>query len=196
MRAATLLPALLLAACTGAAPPPTDDAAGAGAPADAYTGTQLADHLDREMKELGRKMIDLARAMPDESFAWRPMEGVRSVGEVYAHVAADNFFVPALLGRPVEGTGVTADAATVGAYEAARGTPAEIRTALEASFAAMDDAYAATRLELGREVMLRETTLTTGDLWVRAITHLHEHLGQAIAYARSHEVVPPWSAGG
>jgi hypothetical protein len=25
------------------------------------------------------------------------------------------------------------------------------------------------------------------------VTHLHEHLGQAIAYARSNNVVPPWS---
>ena len=27
------------------------------------------------------------------------------------------------------------------------------------------------------------------------ITHLHEHLGQAIAYARMNKVTPPWSAG-
>ena len=26
-------------------------------------------------------------------------------------------------------------------------------------------------------------------------THMHEHLGQSIAYARMNNVVPPWSAG-
>jgi len=32
-----------------------------------------------------------------------------------------------------------------------------------------------------------------GDVWIRAVVHLHEHLGQSIAYARTNEVVPPWS---
>jgi hypothetical protein len=29
--------------------------------------------------------------------------------------------------------------------------------------------------------------------WIFAVAHLHEHLGQLIAYARSNSVVPPWS---
>jgi hypothetical protein len=28
------------------------------------------------------------------------------------------------------------------------------------------------------------------------VTHAHEHLGQAIAYARSNGITPPWSAKG
>jgi uncharacterized damage-inducible protein DinB len=28
------------------------------------------------------------------------------------------------------------------------------------------------------------------------VAHMHEHLGQAIAYARMNGVMPPWSAGG
>jgi uncharacterized damage-inducible protein DinB len=28
------------------------------------------------------------------------------------------------------------------------------------------------------------------------VNHMHEHLGQSIAYARVNGVVPPWSAGG
>ena len=31
----------------------------------------------------------------------------------------------------------------------------------------------------------------TGD--IGPLTHIHEHLGQSIAYARSNGVVPPWS---
>ena len=46
--------------------------------------------------------------------------------------------------------------------------------------------------ELDREVVLGTPT-TVGDVWIRAVVHLHEHLGQSIAYARSNEVVPPWS---
>jgi hypothetical protein len=29
--------------------------------------------------------------------------------------------------------------------------------------------------------------------WISATTHLHEHLGQLIAYARPNKVTPPWS---
>lgn len=35
-----------------------------------------------------------------------------------------------------------------------------------------------------------------GGALVRSVTHCHEHLGQAIAYARANGVVPPWSGGG
>ena len=54
------------------------------------------------------------------------------------------------------------------------------------------DAMASSGGELDREVVLGTPT-TVGDVWIRAVVHLHEHLGQSIAYARSNEVVPPWS---
>ena len=34
---------------------------------------------------------------------------------------------------------------------------------------------------------------TTRGVWIVTATHLHEHLGQLIAYARSNNVTPPWS---
>ena len=30
-------------------------------------------------------------------------------------------------------------------------------------------------------------------MWITTATHLHEHLGKLIAYARSNNVTPPWS---
>jgi hypothetical protein len=33
----------------------------------------------------------------------------------------------------------------------------------------------------------------TRTAWLYATTHLHEHAGQMIAYARSNKIVPPWS---
>ena len=36
---------------------------------------------------------------------------------------------------------------------------------------------------------------TYGGVKLLIITHLHEHLGQSIAYARTNKVTPPWSAG-
>ena len=34
---------------------------------------------------------------------------------------------------------------------------------------------------------------TVRRVWLLGVTHMHEHLGQAIAYARANHVVPPWS---
>jgi len=36
---------------------------------------------------------------------------------------------------------------------------------------------------------------TNAGVALLIITHMHEHLGQSIAYARSVKVTPPWSAG-
>ena len=40
------------------------------------------------------KFVALAKAMPEESYGWRPMEGVASVASVYMHVARYNYFYP------------------------------------------------------------------------------------------------------
>src|SRR6266568_2531785 len=40
----------------------------------------------------------LAEAMPAEKYSWRPGEGVRSVGEVYAHIVGANYGAARALG--------------------------------------------------------------------------------------------------
>ena len=101
--------------------------------------------------------------------------------------------MPALLGVPAPPeTGVTDDVMTFRAYQEQDMSREEMLAALDDSFdfflAAMDQ----TADELDREVVLGTPT-TVGDVWIRATTHIHEHLGQSIAYARSNEIVPPWS---
>jgi hypothetical protein len=46
---------------------------------------------------------------------------------------------------------------------------------------------------LGEKVTMFGQTFSVQQTWILAATHLHEHLGQAIAYARTNGVVPPWS---
>src|SRR5262245_27553174 len=40
-----------------------------------------------------RQILQLADATPAEKVAWRPAAGVRSVSEVYMHIAVGNFFL-------------------------------------------------------------------------------------------------------
>jgi hypothetical protein len=150
--------------------------------------------LERTVEILHEKMTSLAEAMPERSLDWRPMEGVRSPREVFVHVAADNWYVPALMGwQAPEETGVTDDVATFRSYQERSMSHDEMLAALDASFDFLRTAMAESSEDLDRAVTLGEQPTTVGDVWIRATVHLHEHLGQSIAYARSNEVVPPWS---
>jgi len=151
-------------------------------------------NLRRTVGVAHEKLVSLAEAMPEEDYAWRPMEGVRSVGDVFIHVAADNWFGPALMGidAPPE-TGVTTEDETVRAYQERDLTKEEIVAEMEASFQHLLAAMDATGPRAGEDVSLRGNAMTMADLWVRLVVHMHEHLGQSVAYARSREVVPPWS---
>lgn len=180
-----------LAACAAADEAPDTTSSAVAAP-DAGDGLAL-ENLERTVEILHEKFTSLAEAMPADDLAYRPMEGVRSVQEVFIHIAADNWYVPALMGweAPPE-TGVTSDNTTFRSYQERTMTRDEMLAALDASFDFFRESMAESAGDLDREVVLGQPT-TVGDVWIRAVVHLHEHLGQSIAYARANEVVPPWS---
>jgi uncharacterized damage-inducible protein DinB len=159
----------------------------------------LVADLMRDIEEVEKKMIDLARAIPAEKFGWRPAEGVRSVSEVVLHVASDNYFIPALGGvaAPAE-TGIKGEEYnTAVAYEKRTMNRDAAIAALEQSFAHVKKALAATtEAKLAEALPQLGENGTVRGLWLLAATHVHEHLGQLIAYARSNGVVPPWSRPG
>jgi len=194
-RRPTLVTALIvslligLAACTGA--PEEEATLPDESSAESVMFATLGDRLDR----LEGKLTDLLGAFSEEDLAWRPMEGTRSVSEIFLHVGADNFYMPIrMLDTPApESTGITADWATAVAFEERDLTRAEIGAALTASFAHLRTAMEATAGDLDGELTLGQNTSTLGQVWVGIVTHLHEHLGQSIAYARTNQIVPPWS---
>ena len=166
------------------------------APASAQQRTGLMADLTRDVTELETKLMGLAKAIPADKQSWRPGAGVRSVGEVWLHVTADNYLLPAALGvAPDPETGIKAtDYATVQAYEARSMTRDQAVAALEKSFAHLKKAMAETPdARLDSTVKFFGQDRTVRQVWIATTTHLHEHLGQAIAYARSNGVVPPWS---
>ncbi len=170
--------------------------AGATFTASAQKRTGLMGDLIADIADVESKIVGLAKAMPESSYAWRPMPGVRSVGEAFTHVAADNYFMPAALGTaPPAATGISGtDYKTVEAYEKKTRTRAEIIAEVEQSFAflkkAMNDTTDA-KLDTMQKMFGRESSVR--GTWVMTVTHVHEHLGQLIAYARSNKVTPPWS---
>lgn len=156
----------------------------------------LMSEMHADVSAVQKKMIDLAKAMPESAYGWRPSPGVRSVGDVFKHVASDNYFIPIAMGTPAPAaTGISGtDMKSVGAYEARPLSKEQIVAELEASFVHLHGAMRTTT-----DANLTETIRFFGQDWSRqkamilTVTHLHEHLGQAIAYARSNSVTPPWS---
>lgn len=169
----TLLLALTVCLAFSAAPPAADAAS-----TKAEVLANLAD--------ANKKIVALAEAMPADSFGWRPMEGVRSVGETYMHIASANYLFGGMLGA------AKPEGVDPSSLEKTKTAKADCVAALKASIE-----YATKALEgvddfdAAMKLFGRDSTKFGGALIV--VTHAHEHLGQAIAYARSNKVVPPWS---
>ena len=172
-----LLPGAILAVAANAA-------AQQGAAPTGVKGEMLMWIGDAESK-----LNQLAEAIPETKYAWRPAEGVRSVADVFMHVAGANFGIPSFWGvQPPAGF----DFRT---YEKSLTAKADIQKALKESFVHMKKALTAASdadLEKPAEFFGMKTTVRGG--YFLMLSHAHEHLGQSIAYARSNGVVPPWSA--
>lgn len=165
-------------------------------PAHAQAANSLVADLLADIAQVEEKLTSLGRAIPAERWGWRPGDGVRSVGEVYLHVAADNYLLPIGLGTPAPATtGIRGDDySTVQAYEG-RGLAKDAALAeMERSFAHLRAAFEGVAAgSMAESVSMFGMDFTRQSFLILTTTHLHEHLGQLIAYARSIGVVPPWS---
>ena len=136
------------------------------------------------------KVAQLAGAFTEDQYSWRPDEGVRSVSEALMHVAAANFFFASRLGAEMpEGINPQELEATVT-------TKDEAMKVLKMSVEHARKAVASTsEKELAAEVDWFDGSKVSKMQWILLIgDHANEHLGQLIAYARSMDVVPPWSS--
>lgn len=156
----------------------------------------VVNDLLNDVAQVERKFLALARAIPAEKYDWRPGDGVRSVAEVFKHVTSDNYFIPAMAGVPADpATGITGgDYKTAAAFEQRQMSRDSVIAALEKSFAHLKQAMSGTTADrLDESVNMFGRSVTLQQTWILATTHLHEHLGQSIAYARTNGIVPPWS---
>jgi uncharacterized damage-inducible protein DinB len=155
--------------------------------AQAPTSGFRAEFL-RQLDEVSGKLFDLAQAVPAGKYSWRPGPDVRSISEVYVHVALANYSLmkfigidpPADFNRNMEKT-IT--------------DKQQVIEAMRKSFDHVRQAVLQTPdSDLDKTVELFGQNTTIRDVFFTAAMHMHEHLGQSIAYARMNGVVPPWSA--
>ncbi len=137
------------------------------------------------------KFLGLARTMPDDAMIWRPEEGVRSVSEVYMHIALANIGLMSNFWGADQPTNMRPEWGTEGEQVMDR---ASILAAIETGFDHVINTIRAmpdSQLTQPASVFGRPANVMAGIMLIRS--HSHEHLGQSIAYARSNGVVPPWS---
>ena len=147
-----------------------------------------------DLETMETKFTELAGAMDAGMYDWRPMDGVRTVSEVFMLIVAENYFVPVAWGAAPP-DGITPGLALFG--ELAKVTDKrDVLDQLEKSAAYLLEAVAALSHEQMHETVRmfggEERTLEASLLGV--VGDMHEHLGQTIAYARMNKVVPPWTA--
>jgi len=137
------------------------------------------------------RLLDLEQAIPQNLFTWRPAEGVRSVSEVFLHTAFGNYMFLKAIGAKVPATWEMDPTK----WEAQTTDKDKIAEVLKKSFAdAVEGVKAMPDKDLDRMIKMFGMDFTVRNFTVTMIAHMHEHLGQAIAYARMNGVVPPWSA--
>lgn len=165
---------IALLACSGAA--------AQSSPAD-YRD-EFLDHFERS----SRKVTSLADVVPEELYSWSPGEGVMPVVQVYMHIARYNFMylednlgIAAPHGVDVDNLEQITDKARVTAL--LRQSVEHVRTRVS---------------QMSEEDLTEMTTLYGRNVagWAvlfQLISHMNEHVGQSVSYARMNGIVPPWS---
>ncbi len=166
--------------------------------------SQVRQDLLDPIVEASGECLALAKAIPEDKYKWRPMEGVRSFGEVFAHMAGSTLLFCSYAGvKPPAGAAHDLaviymkrgfEMSEIFAAERAMQTKAQTIEAMDQAFhVASDMIRKIPDGDLEKRIHFFGTPMTMRGLLIHLDEHLGEHLGQAIAYARVNHIVPPWS---
>lgn len=148
--------------------------------------TGVRGDMIAQLDDAAGKIQQLAEAIPQDKYTWRPGTGVRSVSEAFMHVVGGNYYLMTF-------AGVTAPAGTSEDMDKITDR-AKVIDNLKRSFAHARAAIAAASdadLDKPTEMFGQKTTYR--NVYLTEVAHAHEHLGQLIAYARMNGITPPWS---
>ena len=182
---------LLLAAgdCSAAssnAPSAPQSAAAADKTAPSY---DMKAQSIEDLKQLQKKYVDLAQAIPADKYTWRPEAGTRSVSELFLHVAGANYGFPTMMSGTAPAPGFKREG-----FEKSTTDKAAIIEQLNKSFAyALASVQNMSNADFARPEKKLGPDANDGDVIYLMVMHSHEHLGQSIAYARVNGITPPWT---
>jgi uncharacterized damage-inducible protein DinB len=142
-----------------------------------------------DLSDLQKKFTSLAEAIPADKYSWRPEAGVRSINELFLHVAAAGFGFPTMMGAAAAPGFDGKD------FEKSTTDKAKIIDWLNKSFTySIAAVNGMSNADFAKALPKLGPDANEGDVIYLMVVHAHEHLGQSIAYARANGVVPPWTA--
>jgi len=130
-------------------------------------------------------LLRSAEKMPEENYNFKPVDGVRTYGQILGHLAdAQYTFCSIAMGEKNPALDI----------EKTKTSKADLTTALKAAFSYCDKAYDA----MTETTAMQTVQLMGGDtpkLGVLNINNLHsvEHYGNLVTYMRMKGIVPPTS---
>jgi uncharacterized damage-inducible protein DinB len=141
-----------------------------------------------DLQTMQKKFVDLANAVPADKLTWRPSPDARSFAEVFLHVSGERYGILHLMG-------VDTPAGFDGkALEKSTTDRAQIVAELDKSWEFTQKTInAMPNAEFAKLLPKLGPQANAGDVVYILVADAHEHLGQAVAYARENGVVPPWT---
>jgi len=142
-----------------------------------------------DLEGVQKKFVDLANAIPADKLTWRPSPDSRSFAEVFLHVAGERYGILALMGaeKPAGFNGKT--------FEKSTTDRAQIVEELNKSWGFAQTAIQGmSNADFAKLLPKLGPQANAGDVVYILVADAHEHLGQAVAYARENGIVPPWTA--
>src|SRR5215218_2042732 len=149
------------------------NAAAPASAAPAASTSSLKAEIVAQIDEAGSKLVQLAEAMPQDKFAYRPAAGVRSTSEVFMHVVGANYMLPGIAGAPK-----ATDVKLSPDMEKTVTGKAQIVDLLRKSFAyAKASVMAVPESEMDARVSFFGQPFSKRGVLLIVATHAHEHLG-------------------
>jgi uncharacterized damage-inducible protein DinB len=161
----------------------------APAAAQQPSGNPISDGLRGQWNGVKRNIQQSAELMAESNFDYRPVDGVRSFGEILAHVAGASYVICASARN--EKTPFAEDH-----FEKNAKTRADIIKATTDAIAYCDQAFTAlTDAGLAQMVPnpFGEGQRSRTTVLVLQIAHDNEHYGNLVTYFRMNGIVPPSS---
>ena len=131
-------------------------------------------------------LLRSAEKMPEENYAFRPTEAVRSYGQIVGHLADSSyFFCTTALGQPYTSRNI----------EKTRTSKAELIAALKEAVAFCNQVYGGMTDAAGTQTVTLFGNANTPKLAVLNVNEIHsmEHYGNLVTYLRMKNIVPPSS---
>jgi uncharacterized damage-inducible protein DinB len=162
---------------------PHADDADHTAPSYDLKGQSLVD-----LDAIQKKFVDLANAVPADKLTWRPSADSRSFAEVFLHVAGERYGILSLMGaeKPAGFDRKTFEKSTTDRAQIV----AELNKSYDFAKKTIDGM---TNAEFAKLLPKLGPQANAGDVVYILVADAHEHLGQAVAYARENGIVPPWT---